>query len=280
MALSLEKLTDPVALADAALPLLINVIAALLIFFIGKWVVARIVDLMKKALRRRNVDETLSNFIGNIAFALGVAVVVISALGRIGVDTTSAAAVLGGAALAVGLALQGQLSSFAAGVMLILFRPFQKGHFVEVAGKMGTVEEITIVATRLASTDNQELTIPNAQVWSNVITNYSAKPTRRVDLLVNIAYSADLRRAKDILMGIMQEESRLLAEPAPSVLVTNLGDNAVDLAVRGYCNTSEWWATRCDLIERIKLALDDEGIEIPFPQMDLHVRDMAPAANA
>ncbi|MHA7834399.1 MAG: mechanosensitive ion channel family protein, partial [Algiphilus sp.] len=127
MALSFEQLTDPTALADAALPLVVNVIAALLIFFIGKWVVARIVDLMKKTLRRRNVDETLSNFIGNIAFALGVAVVAISALGRLGVDTTSAAAVVGGAALAIGLALQGQLASFAAGVMLILFRPFQKG---------------------------------------------------------------------------------------------------------------------------------------------------------
>lgn len=279
MALTFEKLTDPAALADAALPLVINVIAALLIFFIGKWVVARIVDLLKKALRKRNVDETLTNFIGNIGFALGVAVVVISALGRVGVDTTSAAAVLGGAALAVGLALQGQLASFAAGVMLILFRPFKRGHFVEVGGQMGTVEDITIVATRLASLDNQEVTIPNAQVWSNVITNYSAKPTRRVDLLVSIAYSADLRRAKDILMGIMQGESRLLEDPAPSVVVTNLGDNSVDFAVRGFCNTGDWWATRCDLIERIKLTLDDEGIEIPFPQMDLHVRDMAKAVN-
>lgn len=279
MAITLETLTDPSALAEAALPLVINVIAALLIFFIGKWVVARIVDLMKKALRRRNVDETLANFIGNIAFALGVAVVVISALGRVGVDTTSAAAVLAGAALAVGLALQGQLSSFAAGVMLIMFRPFKRGHFVEVGGQMGTVEDITIVATRLASLDNQEVTIPNAQVWSNVITNYSAKPTRRVDLLVSIAYSADLRRAKEILLGIMENESRLLEEPAPSVVVTNLSDNSVDFAVRGFCTTGEWWSTRCDLIERIKLTLDDEGIEIPFPQMDLHVRDMAQPAN-
>lgn len=280
MTLTLEKLTDPAALADAALPLVINVIAALLIFFIGKWVVARIVALMKKALLKRNVDETLTNFIGNIAFALGVAVVLISALGRIGVDTTSAAAVLGGAALAVGLALQGQLSSFAAGVMLILFRPFRRGHFVQVAGQMGTVEDISIVATRLASTDNQEVTIPNAQVWSNVITNYSAKPTRRVDLLVSIAYSADLRRAKDILLNIMQGESRLLEEPAPSVVVTSLSDSSVDFAVRGFCNTGDWWATRCDLMERIKLTLDEEGIEIPFPQMDLHVREMAQAANS
>lgn len=280
MSLTLEKLTDPVALTEAALPLVFNVIAALLIFFIGKWVARKVIDLIKATALKRNADPTLVGFLGNAAYGIVLAVILISAVGRLGVDTTSAAAVLGGAALAIGLALQGQLASFAAGVMIIMFRPFRTGDFVQVAGTMGTVEDIKIVATVLKSLDNQELTIPNAQVWGNIITNYSVRPTRRVDILASIAYSADLRRAKQLLVDILAEESRLLEDPAPTVVVTNLGDNSVDFAVRGFCSTAEWWAVRCDLIERIKLRFDDEGIEIPFPQMDVHVRDMVEATRA
>lgn len=274
MALSLDSLTDPTALAEAALPLVINVVAALLIFFIGKWVAWRLVLFFKKTLVKGRMDQTLVNFLGNVAYGVALAVITISALGRIGVDTTSAAAVLGGAALAIGLALQGQLSSFAAGVMLIMFRPFRVGDFVQVAGTMGTVEDLKIVATVLKSPDNQELTIPNARVWGDIITNYSIKPIRRVDLTISISYGADLLRAKQILSEMLAAEERLLPEPAASVLVTNLGDNSVDIAARGFTNTDDWWATRCDLIERIKLRFDEEGIEIPFPQMDLHVRDI------
>lgn len=274
MAISLDSLTDPTALAEAALPLVINVVAALLIFFIGKWVAWRLVVFFKKTLVKGRMDQTLVNFLGNVAYGVALAVITISALGRIGVDTTSAAAVLGGAALAIGLALQGQLSSFAAGVMLIMFRPFRVGDFVQVAGTMGTVEDLKIVATVLKSPDNQELTIPNARVWGDIITNYSIKPIRRVDLTISISYGADLLRAKQILSEMLAAEERLLPEPAASVLVTNLGDNSVDIAARGFTNTGDWWATRCDLIERIKLRFDEEGIEIPFPQMDLHVRDM------
>ena len=280
MSLTLEKLTDPVALTEAVLPLVFNVIAALLIFFIGKWVARKVIDLVKATALKRNADPTLVGFLGNVAYGIVLAVILISAVGRLGVDTTSAAAVLGGAALAIGLALQGQLASFAAGVMIIMFRPFRTGDFVQVAGTMGTVEDIKIVATVLKSLDNQELTIPNAQVWGNIITNYSVRPTRRVDILASIAYSADLRRAKQLLVDILAEESRLLEDPAPTVMVTNLGDNSVDFAVRGFCSTAEWWAVRCDLIERIKLRFDDEGIEIPFPQMDVHVRDMVEATRA
>lgn len=280
MSLTLEKLTDPVALTEAVLPLVFNVIAALLIFFIGKWVARKVIDLVKATALKRNADPTLVGFLGNVAYGIVLAVILISAVGRLGVDTTSAAAVLGGAALAIGLALQGQLASFAAGVMIIMFRPFRTGDFVQVAGTMGTVEDIKIVATVLKSLDNQELTIPNAQVWGNIITNYSVRPTRRVDILASIAYSADLRRAKQLLVDILAEESRLLEDPAPTVVVTNLGDNSVDFAVRGFCSTAEWWAVRCDLIERIKLRFDDEGIEIPFPQMDVHVRDMVEATRA
>lgn len=279
MALSIENLTDPTALANMALPLVVNVLAALLVFFIGKWVARRIVDVVQGTALKRGMDATLVRFLGNVAYGLALAVIVISALGRLGVDTTSAAALLAGAGLAVGLALQGQLSSFAAGVMIILFRPFRVGDFVQVAGQMGTVEEIKIVITTLKSLDNQLVTIPNASVWSGVITNYSALPTRRVDLLVSISYGADLKRAKALLQQILAEEERVLDDPEPTVVVTNLGDSSVDFAARGHANTADWWATRCDLIERIKLRFDEEGIEIPYPQMDVHVRDMAPAAS-
>lgn len=274
----METLTDPQALADAALPLVFNVIAALLIFFIGKWVVGVLTRWMRRAMERRGIDSTLASFLANVSYGLALAVVVISALGFLGVNTTSAAAVLGGAALAIGLSLQGQLASFAAGVMLIIFRPFRAGDVVEAAGQLGTVEDIKIIATVMKSFDNQEVTIPNAQVWADVITNYSAKPIRRVDLTVGIGYSADLRKAKQILEGILSAESRLVADPAPSVVVSNLGDSSVDFAVRGFTATADWWATRCDLIERIKLTFDEQGIEIPFPQVDLHVRDMPTAA--
>lgn len=278
MAISLESLTDPTALANMALPLVVNVLAALLIFFVGKWLARKIIDAVQSNALKRSMDPTLVRFLGNVVYGLVLAVIVIAALGRLGVDTTSAAALFAGAGLAVGLALQGQLSSFAAGVMIILFRPFRVGDFVQVAGQMGTVEDIKIVITTLKSLDNQLVTIPNASVWSGVITNYSVLPTRRVDLLVSIAYTADLKRAKALLQEILAGEARMLADPPPTVVVTNLGDNSVDLAARGHTATADWWATRCDLIERIKLRFDEEGIEIPYPQMDVHVRDMAPAS--
>lgn len=278
MSVGIDTFASPQALADAALPLAFNVLAALLVFFIGKWVAWQAVKLMKRAMDARGVEATLSGFIGNVVYGLALAVVVISALGYLGVNTTSAAALLGGAALAIGLALQSQLASFAAGVMLIIFRPFKVGDFVQAGGVMGTVEEISIPMTRLKSPDNQEVTVPNAQVWGSTITNFSAKPTRRVDLTVGISYGADLRKAKQILLDMLAAEERLLADPAPSVLVTNLGDSSVDFAVRGFTTTADWWATRCDLVERIKLTFDEQGIEIPFPQMDLHVRDMPKAA--
>ncbi|WP_084191582.1 mechanosensitive ion channel family protein [Algiphilus aromaticivorans] len=278
MAISLENFTDPVALVNLALPLAVNVLSALLVFFIGKWVARKVIDVVQRNAQKRNMDPTLVRFLGNVVYGLALAVIVIAALGRLGVDTTSAAALLAGAGLAVGLALQGQISSFAAGVMIILFRPFRVGDFVEVAGQMGTVEDIKIVITTLKSLDNQLVTIPNNAVWSGVITNYSALPTRRVDLLVSISYAADLKRAKALLHEILAAEDRMLEDPSPTVVVTNLGDNSVDFAARGHTTTGEWWATRCDLIERIKLRFDEEGIEIPYPQMDVHVRDMAPMA--
>lgn len=281
----MEMLKDPQALAVMAIPFALRVLGALAIFFIGKWVAAAVVELIRKGMVKSRMDETLAIFLANVLYGLALAIIIITALGQLGIDTTSAAAVIGGAALAIGLSLQNQLSSFAAGVMLIIFRPFKKGDFIGAGGVMGVVEEMKIVAVVLRTLDNQEVMVPNAKVWNDAITNYSRRPTRRLDLTVGIAYGSDLRKAKQLLEQMLADEPRVLKDPAPTVQVKDLGESSVDFAVRPWMNTGDWWATRCDLIERIKLAFDEAGIEIPFPQRDVHVREIpeikpAKASNA
>lgn len=274
-----ELLSDPMALWTLIVPLIKAVVSAVAIFFIGRWVAQLVIGLAKKAMTKAKLDETLIVFLGNVGYGLLLAMVIISALGQLGVDTTSAAALLGGAALAIGLALQNQLSSFAAGVMLILFRPFAKGNVVDIGGQMGIVEEIKITSTILKTFDNQLVWLPNSSVWGNKITNFSALPTRRVDLTIGIGYGSDLKKAKELLVAMLKDEPRILDDPAPSVVVSNLGDNSVDFAVRGWAASADWWATRCDLVERIKLSFDEHDIEIPFPQRTVHLVSEAPAAE-
>ncbi|WP_207774351.1 mechanosensitive ion channel family protein [Abyssibacter profundi] len=274
-----ELLSDPMALWTLIVPLIKAVVSAVAIFFIGRWVAQLVIGLAKKAMTKAKLDETLIAFLGNVGYGLLLAMVIISALGQLGVDTTSAAALLGGAALAIGLALQNQLSSFAAGVMLILFRPFAKGNVVDIGGQMGIVEEIKITSTILKTFDNQLVWLPNSSVWGNKITNFSALPTRRVDLTIGIGYGSDLKKAKELLVAMLKDEPRILDDPAPSVVVSNLGDNSVDFAVRGWAASADWWATRCDLVERIKLSFDEHDIEIPFPQRTVHLVSEAPAAE-
>lgn len=264
---------------EMAQPFLLKVLAALLIFFIGKWVVSAAINLAKKAMSRGRMDETLTAFLGNVLYGFGMAVVIVSALGQLGVSTTSAAAILGGAALAIGLSLQGQLSSLAAGVILILFRPFKKGDFVMIGGTMGTVDEIKIIHTVLKSPDNQFVVVPNNNITTQIITNFSALPTRRIDLTIGVGYGSDLLRAKALLEEMVAAEPRRLEEPASAVMVKDLGESSVDFAVRLWVNSGDWWSTRCDLIERIKLRFDAEGIEIPFPQRTVHLQGPAPAVD-
>lgn len=269
---------DLETLAAIGLPMLGRIVAALLTFFIGRWLAKLVIGLVRKAIARRQADSMIVDFIGNVLYGLALAVIVISALNQLGVDTTSAAAVLGGMAIAVGLALQSQLSSFASGVLLIIFRPFRAGDFVQIGDAMGVVEQLKIVVTVLKSPDGQEVTLPNSSVWGSKIVNFSIRPIRRVDLAIGIAYGSDLLKAKQILQQLLSEEPRFLADPAPTVHCSNLGDSSVDFAVRGWTQGSDWWDTRCNMIEKIKLRFDAEGIEIPFPQMDVHVRDTPPAA--
>ena len=276
----LDRLSDTEALVATGLPLVLNVVAALATFFIGKWVIKGLIALLRRMMRRANTDETLASFLSNVLYGVGLAIVIISALGHLGVDTTSAAAVLGGAALAIGLALQGQLSSLAAGVILIIFRPFKRGDFVEIGGTMGVVDEVKIIHTTMKTLDNQVVIVPNSNITTQTITNYSALPTRRIDLTVGIGYGSDLRKAKRLLEKMLAEEDRILPEPAPTVQVKELADNSVNFAFRGWTKSSDWWGTRCDLTERIKLVFDEEGIEIPFPQRSLHIEGLAEALKA
>ncbi|HEY1077837.1 MAG TPA: mechanosensitive ion channel domain-containing protein [Fontimonas sp.] len=261
-----EKLRDGERLVELATPALINIAAAIAIFFLGKWLVKILLHLMRKAMQRARVDETLASFVSNVLYGLGLAVVVITALGKLGVETTSAAAILGGMALAIGLSLQGQLSSLAAGVILIVFRPFKRGDVVSVGGTTGTVEEIRIVHTMLTTGDNQIVYVPNSNITTTTIINYSARRTRRIDLTLGISYSSDLRLAKQILEQVLRDEPLGLPEPAPTVEVRELASNSVNFAVRLWVKTADWWPVQCALVERIKLRFDENGIDIPFPQ--------------
>ena len=255
-----------------------KLVAALATFIIGRWVAKLLVGAVKASMNKARADATLISFAGNVIYGLLMAVVVISALGQMGVSTTSAAALLGGAGVAIGLALKDQLSAFAAGALMIVFRPFRVGDFIEAAGTMGTVEAISIVTTILKTTDNQEITLPNDQVWGGKITNYSIRPTRRIDLPVGISYEADFRKAKDILSAIAAEDERVLKDPAPWLGVTELADSAVIIRFRVWVNTPDFWQIRSDIIEQIKLRFDESGIGIPFPQMDVHLHKDAAAA--
>lgn len=249
----------------------LKVLAAIAIFVIGKWVAKIAVNFVKKMMTKAKIEATLVGFAGNILYGLAMAFIVIAALSQLGVETTSLAAVLAAAGLAIGLALQGSLSNLAAGVMIILFRPFKYGDFIEAAGVSGTVEGISIFTTQLKTPDNKQIIVPNGNITSGVITNYSAKAQRRIDLVVGVGYGDDLSKVKKVLSKIVKAEKRILAEPEPVIAVSELGDSSVNLVVRPWVESTEYWNVRFDLTEKIKTTFDKEGISIPFPQRDLHI---------
>lgn len=254
---------------------LLNLVAALAIFVIGRWITGFLVRIVRAVTRRAKLDEMLVNFAGNLCYGFLMAFVILAALERLGVDTTSFAAVIAAAGLAVGLALQGSLSNFAAGVMLVVFRPFKVGDFVEAGGTKGIVEEINIFHTRMRTPDNIAIIVPNGEITDGVISNYSDKPTRRVDLVVGCGYDDDLRAVKRFLVELVTQDERILADPAPEVRVSELADSSVNLVVRPWVNASDFWPVKCDLVERIKIGFDDRGFSIPFPQTDVHVHQVS-----
>ena len=244
----------------------INIILALAVFIIGRWLANLIVRGVKRIMHRANMDDALIGFLSSILNAILLVVVIIAALEQLGVNTTSVLAVFAAAGLAVGLALKDSLSNFSSGVMLIIFKPFKVGDFVEAAGIAGVVEELRIFNTMLRTGDNREIIVPNSQIYGGIITNFSARDTRRIDLVIGIGYEDDIQKAKKILEQIMQSDERILKEPAPVILVSELGESSVDFAVRPWVNSGDYWNVRSDLLETIKREFDAKGISIPlFP---------------
>jgi len=244
---------------------------ALVVFIIGKWLVAKISILVGKALSRSKMDEMLIDFTQSLLNWALLLVVIIAALSQLGIDTTSLIALLGAAGLAIGLALKDSLSNFAAGVMLLVFRPFKLGDFISAAGIEGSVEKIHVFTTTVLTPDNKESIVPNSAIYGGVITNYSARANRRVDMVFGIGYGDDIKKAKDVLMNIITSHDKILADPAPLVALSELGDSSVNFTVRGWCKTADYWDVYFDCHEQVKLAFDEAGISIPFPQMDVHM---------
>ena len=264
---------DPQLLwADYILPWGTQIVLAVLVFFIGRIIARTVTSGARKVMEKAKLDAMLVNFLANILGSVLLLLVIVFSLSQLGVDTTSLVALLGAAGLAVGLALKDSLSHFAAGVMLILFRPFKVGDFTELDGEMGTVEQITILHTRLKSPDNKVITIPNGNVFSGTMTNFSEMPTRRADMVFGIGYGSDLLKAKAILEEMCAADERILPEPAPKIAVGELADSSVNIICRPWVNASDLWPVIWDMTERVKLRFDEEGIEIPFPQMDVHVQ--------
>lgn len=248
----------------------LKLIAAIIIFVVGKWVAHRVTALSKKMMQKAKIDDTLVEFSESIIYTLLLVVVIMAALNAIGVNTTSFVAVIGAATLAIGLALQGSVSNIGAAALIIIFRPFKVGDMIEAAGATGTVTDINLFSTTISPIDNRTIIVPNAKIIGGNITNFSIKPNRRVDHTIGIGYDDDLKLAKETLMEILESDSRVLAEPAPFVAVSELGDSSVNFVVRAWTSKDDYWDVYFDILERVKLTFDAKGISIPYPQMDVH----------
>ena len=250
---------------------LINLAIALIIFVVGKWFANRLQNTLEKLLRKREVDEVLVDFLGTIAYALVIVIAVVAAFDTLGIPATSFMAIIGAAGLAIGLALKDSLSNFASGVMLVLFRPFTKGDFIEAGGITGTVDEIRLVSTTLTTPDNKLITVPNSMMYTNAITNFSAKDTRRVDMAIGVGYNDDLKVAAEVLNRICREHPKVLETPETKIFINNLGDSSVDFVVRPWANAEDYWAVLADVLETAKVELEAAGCNIPYPQTDVHL---------
>lgn len=249
----------------------VNVVAAIAIFIIGRIIVRIIVGALRRAMQRHDVEKTLESFICNIVRVALLVLVVITAIAQLGVETTSLIAVFGAAGLAVGLALQGSLSNFAAGVLIVLFRPYKAGDFIEAAGVAGSVEEVQILTTILKTPDNKKVIVPNGQILGDVITNYSAHDTRRLELVIGVSYSDDLDKVKQTLKDLVDADERILDEPACQIALKELADSSVNFVVRPWVRTEDYWSVYFDLTEAVKKRFDNDGISFPFPQRDVHL---------
>jgi small conductance mechanosensitive channel len=249
----------------------VKIVGAIVVFIIGRWIAKFFANLLRKFMDKREVDPTVTKFVGSLIYFALLTFVVLAALGLLGVQTTSFIAVIGAAGLAIGLALQGSLANFAAGFLLILFRPFKVGDFIDAAGVAGTVEAIQIFTTRLVTPDNKTIIIPNSKLTADNIINFSAKGTRRADMVFGIGYEADIDKARDIITEILSNDERVLKDPPLQVAVSELADSSVNFVTRAWVNAGDYWGVVFETTESVKKRFDSEGISIPFPQRDVHV---------
>lgn len=249
----------------------IRILAAIVILIIGLWVAKKVTHVFRGALTKKEVDPTLVGFFANMIYGAIVVFVVIASISKLGVETTSFAAVIAAAGLAIGLALQGSLSNFAAGVLLILFKPFKAGNFIKAGGEAGIVVEVGLLMTELKSPDNIKMMMPNSAIMSGAITNFSANPIRRVDMVIGVSYSDDLNKVMEVLNDMISKDERVLEDPAPFVAVSELGDSSINFVVRPWTQSSDFWQFKCDFTKAVKERFDAEGISIPFPQRDVHL---------
>lgn len=250
----------------------LNLIFALGIFIVGRWISGAVVSLAKRLMIKGKVDTILADFVASILSAILLLVVIIASLNQLGVDTTSLVALMGAAGLAVGLSLQDSLKSFAAGVMLIVFRPFKAGDFVEAGGVSGVVEKINIFSSTMRTGDNKEIIVPNGKIYADIIINYSARDTRRIDMVFGIGYDDDIKKAKELIWEVLRADERILKDPEPIVAVGELADSSVNFNVRPWVKTADYWSVLFDLNENVKITFDNNGITIPYPQVDMHVQ--------
>lgn len=266
----LENIDIQALLNTYVIPWGINIAFAILIFFVGRLVAKIVVGVVRRILNKAKMDAILVNFVCSIINTALLLFIIIAALDQLGVDTTSLIALLGAAGLAVGLALQGSLQNFASGVMLIVFRPFKSGDFVEAGGVSGTVEKISIFSTQMRTGDNREIIVPNGKIYGDTITNFSARETRRIDMVFGIGYDDDIKKANQILRGLADNDDRILKDPETLIAVSELADSSVNFVVRPWVKSGDYWAVRFDFNENVKMAFDEQGISIPYPQMDIH----------
>jgi len=266
---NLQHFMDKIQTAGTDLGL--KILAGLAVLIIGRWVAKRLTGIVRRLMARAKVDEMLVRFIGNLLYAVLLVFIILAAVGQLGVQTTSFVAVLGAAGLAVGLALQGSLGNFAAGVLIVLFRPYRVGDFIEVGHIAGVVEEVQIFTSVLVTLDNKKVIVPNGQIMNGTITNYSAKEHRRVDAVASVSYAEDLDRVRSVLLAMMGDDARILKDPAPAIVVLELAASSVNLSVRCWVKPVDYWLVFFHVNEQIKKCFDRAGINIPFPQQDVHL---------
>jgi len=248
-----------------------KIVGALVIFYAGRWLVGLAVRALRKVMQRQEIDKTLETFVCNLVRMALLVVVIIAAISALGIQTASFIAIFGAAGLAIGLALQGSLSNFAAGVLIVLFRPYKVGDFVEAAGIAGVIEQVQILTTVMKTGDNKQIIVPNSQIMDSIITNYSANDTRRVDMVVGVSYEDDLDKVRKTVEELVAADDRVLDEPACTIAVSELADSSVNFVVRPWVKTSDYWGVMFGLTEAIKKRFDKDGISFPFPQQDVHL---------